>query len=78
MPSDDVQGKNLQVASEDMKGGMKSGVLINFCVNIVLSGSLQYIWGMINSLQIVFHMPGCNVKLPGNVNGIYGTLIAVT
>ena len=57
---------------------MKSGVIINFVVNMVLSGSLQFIWGMINSLQIVFHIPGCSIKMPGNVNGVYGALIAVT
>ena len=70
MPNDQATVK-LIVVAESLEGGMKSTVLGNFAVNLMLSGSLQYLWGMINSLQIVFHLPGNNVNLPGNAKLIY-------
>ena len=40
IPSDDAQGKNLKKAAENLEGGMKTGVILNFIVNLGLSGSL--------------------------------------
>ena len=40
----------------------------NVVVNVVMSGSLSKVWGMINGLQVVVHMPLFKIKSPGNVN----------
>lgn len=44
----------------------------------MLPGSLQHLWGMVNHLQVVFHLTGANIKLPGNVQEVFATLIGVT
>ena len=61
-----------------MKSGMKTTAIGNFAISVVLSGSLQYLWGMINSLQIVLHLPGSSVEMPSNALMVYSTLISVT
>mmetsp|Transcript_20646 Transcript_20646/g.31484 ORF Transcript_20646/g.31484 Transcript_20646/m.31484 type:complete len:334 (+) Transcript_20646:5078-6079(+) len=69
---------NLVSTAESLEGGMSSTVIVNFVGNLFLSGSLQYLWGMINSLQIVFHFPAVSVKLPGNAKMIYSQFIEIT
>ena len=39
----------------------------NFVVNLVMSGSMSQIWGMVESLQVVSHLHLFDVKTPGNV-----------
>ena len=58
--------KSLMATSESIEQGMQGVALGNLAVNVLLSGSLMHLWGMINSLQIIFHLPGNNLALPGN------------
>ena len=60
----------MQVAS----GGVLAG---NAVVNILLAGSLNQIWSMINNLQIAIHSPLINVQFPGNAFMIYEVMITV-
>ena len=64
--------------AESLGSGMNGAVIGNFLLNTILSGSLHYIWGMINCLQIDFHLIGVNSKLPARVWTVYSNLIAVT
>jgi len=34
-------------------------------MNALFSTSLQMLWGMVNSLQIIVHMPLCAIAFPG-------------
>jgi len=77
MPLDENTLQLVTVA-DSLDKSMQSSVWGNFAANLLLSGSLQYLWGMINSLQIVFHMPGIAVNLPGNAKMIYSQLIQIT
>ena len=43
-----------------------------------MKGSLQYLWGMINALQIVFHFPAFALSFPANSKMFYSTLITIT
>ena len=70
--------KNLIKATESLEGGVSSTVIGNFLINMCLSGSLQYLWGMINALQIVFHLPGNAVEMPANAKMAYSSMIKVT
>ena len=45
---------------------VKTVVISNFVFNILISGALSYLWGLINSLQIVSHFPLINVLMPAN------------
>ena len=64
--------------AENLGSGVNGAVIGNFIVNTFLSGSLQYIWGMINCLQIDFHLVGMNNKMPATVWTLYSNLISVT
>ena len=37
-----------------------------FIVNIALSKSLQDLWGMLNSQQLIIHLAMMDVPIPGN------------
>ena len=39
---------------------------------------MQQLWGMINVLQILVHMPLFNVRFPTNVYVIYAAFISLT
>ena len=49
-------------------GSSKTSMVTNFIVNLLLSGSMGQLWGMINGLQIVAYMPLFKVKVPGNAS----------
>lgn len=49
-------------------GSSKTSIVTNFIVNLLLSGSMSQLWGMINGLQIVAYMPLFKVKVPGNAS----------
>jgi len=49
-----------------VEGGGKAIVMVQLAVNIALSGSLQLLWGMVNTLQIIVHMPLVEVAMPQN------------
>ena len=66
IPDDDTVN-NFMESAQTFDGGMKSTVLVNMLINIALSGSLQMVWGMINTLQITLHLPAINTKSPTNV-----------
>ena len=43
------------------------GVVIgNFVANIVMSSSINMLWGLINALQITLHLSALNVYIPSN------------
>ena len=49
----------------------------NFIANVVISGALNYLWGMINCLQIVAHFPMINVLMPANCQLLFTIVVKV-
>ena len=49
----------------------------NFIANLVISGTLNYLWGMINSLQIVAHFPMINVLMPANCQVVFMIIVKI-
>ena len=43
----------------------------------ILSGSLSQVWGMINGLQILVHLPTMNVDFPVNVMKLVNATVTV-
>ena len=43
----------------------------------ILSGSLSQVWGMINGLQIMVHLPTMNVDFPVNVMKLVNATVTV-
>ena len=49
----------------------------SFVMNAVMAASLSQILGMINSLQLIVHLPMMAVSVPANVMMIEGILIPI-
>lgn len=66
----DQQSDKDKIASATvaLTGGFKGLTWGTLAMNIALAGSLQHMWSMINSLQLVLHLPAYNVNMPGNVH----------
>ena len=43
----------------------------NSVLSVLLAGGLSAVWGLINSLQIVAHLPLLNVQMPANATIMY-------
>lgn len=63
----------------------------NLAINLVLyvlvslfmypfdrSGSLQYLWGMINTLQLIVHVPLFTLWFPANAAYMYSFIITIS
>ena len=68
---------SLEAAANSIERGAQTVMLGNAVVNIALSGSLNQLWGMINSLQIVVHTPLVDVSFPENAKLVYKQMILV-
>ncbi|TNV87623.1 hypothetical protein FGO68_gene4551 [Halteria grandinella] len=64
----------LTSASGGSQASMNSIVIGNLAMNIVMSASLQYLWGMINVMQLIIHMSQFNVQFPSNALFFYGLI----
>ena len=52
-------------------------VTSNLVISNLVLGSISLLWGFINSLQIIAHIPLLNVILPGNARTIYDATYAL-
>ena len=46
-------------------------------LNVALSGSLAMLWGMINAMQIIVHLPLLKTKMPANVKMLMEVFIQI-
>ena len=57
---------------------MKIVTFGNFLINLFLSSSLQFVWGMINAQQIIVHLPLLDINFPQNAKSLFGTIYSLT
>ena len=57
---------------------LKSFMIGNFALNLLLSASLQQIWGMINVLQIIVNLPLFAVTFPPNARVFFSIIISLS
>ena len=61
----------LEGATEYFDVTAQTAMASNFLVNLLLTGALNYLWGMINCLQIIAHFSLINVMMPANCHVIF-------
>ena len=62
-----------------MTATTSKGVAIgSFVLNVFLSASLQLLWGMINALQIICHLPLFNLYMPSSAIVFFDTVKELT
>ena len=54
-----------------------AGMLGNFLVNLLLSGAMNMLWGLLHSMQIVAHFPLINIMMPGNAQMLFQVIIKI-
>lgn len=57
------------------KLGMYGIIGINLSMQFFMSVSMQLMWGMLNTLQILVHMPLLNVSYPSNAQMVCTAII---
>ena len=60
-----------------MEIGGKTTLVSTFIVNLIVSGALNYLWSMVNCLQIVAHYPLINVLMPANCKDIFRVVVMI-
>jgi hypothetical protein len=62
----DVASRFLGQHAQTIKTSLQTSLQTNFIANIFLSSSLQYVWGMINTLQLIVRLPLYALVFPPN------------
>ena len=76
MANDDSTA-NFMSSVSNLNSGMNGFVLANFLMNFALSGSLNSLWALINTLQMTLHLPAMNLKIPSNASFFSSLLINI-
>ncbi|TNV87552.1 hypothetical protein FGO68_gene2096 [Halteria grandinella] len=78
LDDEDIATLLLQRQSQSIKAGATAFVMSNMVLNVVLASSLQYLWGMINVMQLIVHMPLMNLVFPANAVLFYNFIIDIS
>ena len=68
----------LQNVGPAAKSSLNAFMMSNFAIQLFMAASLQTLWGMINVMQIIVHMPLLNVQFPENAMFFYSLIIDIS
>lgn len=74
---DSTLNRAMQSVYESTETSIKGSVVGGFVINLLVAGSLSLILGMINSLQLIVHLPLINVSTPANVMSVEEVLVPI-
>jgi len=69
--------QSLLVASFTVKEVVNDSVIGSLILNVAFKGALSLVLGMINTLQLILHLPIMNTPIPANVMSMFSILIPV-
>ena len=59
-------------------GDLTNGALIgNFIFNLLLSGAMNLLWGLLHAMQIVSHFPLINIMMPKNAGMLFQVITQI-
>jgi len=67
----------LMSAAGGVKGASNAAVVSNLMINLVLSGAMNLLWGLINSLQLIVVMPLFQVFIPSNASFLLSVIMDI-
>ena len=73
--TDDDLTKAIGNLSDNMGNVANVTIISNFAVNLLLSGAMNLLWGLLHSMQIIAYMPLLNVAFPANSELVYHMII---
>ena len=59
-------------AAQTIKTVGQSSVASNIAIQVILSGSFNQMWSMVNAMQITISFNEMELQMPGNVNMVMG------
>ena len=74
---DDASTESLQTLVYYVDKTTKTTLVANFIANVLISGALNYLWGMVNCLQIIAHYPMINVLMPANCQLLFTVVVKI-
>lgn len=60
-----------------VEGAMNGALVSNFSINLLLSGSMSLLWGLLHSTQILAHFPLINIMMPQNADMLFTILMKI-
>ncbi|TNV84750.1 hypothetical protein FGO68_gene5840 [Halteria grandinella] len=69
---------SLNDMGEQASATLKTVMLGNLALNILMAASLQYLWGMINVLQIIVHLPLLNLIFPDMTKFVFSLIVEIS
>ena len=49
----------------------------NFFINLLLSGAMGFLWGLLHCMQIISHFALVNITMPANADFLYKLIIQI-
>lgn len=74
---DNEMVNNMKASAEASQDMMKAILMGTFAMNIIMTGAMTYMTGMIRSLQLILHLPIFSVIIPGNVSMMFSLMVPV-
>ena len=63
--------------TEGMGTATKTAIVGNFAVNLILSGAMNLLWGLLHAMQILAYLPLFNVMMPANAQYMFKIIIKI-
>ena len=71
-------GKHIKSAVQMIKNTVYASYFIAITFNVLILMGISYVWGLINSLQMVLYLPICEIIFPSNIMMLYGVFIPLS
>ena len=57
--------------------GAQTAFVSNFAANVLVSSTLNYLWGFVHVMQIITHFPLINVLMPANCQELFRIFVKI-
>ena len=64
--------------SEGLGTATSTAIVGNFVINVVLSGTMNLLWGMLHAMQMLSYLPLINVMMPANALIMFQVMIRIS
>ena len=77
MLPNDKSTENLIDATEAIQDFTSVIFVGNFFLNLLLSGAMTFLWGLLHCMQIVAHFPLVNIMMPANAQHVFKIIVQI-
>ena len=63
--------------TKDIKNASLVVLIGSWMANRIMQGSMTFVWGLLNCLQIISHFPLININMPANAHTVFMILVEI-